>query len=707
MGEKPDAEITGRVGRKKPGTSTSNRRFFGMVNQSAELRTLIDKIPDAMILTDGKGRIQHLNQGAESLFGNQARKSDPVKWPEEIGLYLDDGLTPFPEHNLPVMLALQGKAKDNEEIILRRQGEKEGIWISMSAQPLEDEEGRIAGALIFARDISLRKQIEQSRSKHLQRTEALYKLSHHITEAGNNLNQLAQAVVKFISEVLGDLSLLALKESDSSQLRVSAFSDTHPTGHALMRKVLLNSDQLDEDRTLIGGVLKSGEPMLVPSIDPDRLKAITMPELSEYIDQVGVESILIVPVTGRSGVLGALGLYRHRGSEAFNMEDQSFLMDIASRTALAIENCRLFESLRLEIAERLSTKQRLDSSEERFRAIFEATSLGIKVLDLDGNLLQTNPAFQRMLGYSNAELFGRHFSDFLFQADIPQALKLIKDLKSSGVAQFLFEHRAIAKDGSLVWVRTTFSPVFTSNNGSKRMAYIVGILENVSERKRIELQMKELRDRLQSNIELERLRLAQELHDNPMQSLYSVIYRVEELRSKADPDQMEGLKKINSEIQTVIDSLRATAQELRPPTIFDFGLENAIRSYVDDFSQKHPELEISLSLAQDRQLLPENIRLALFRIVQQALMNVVRHAEATKVKIRFAFDAEEVRLEVTDNGRGFEVPSNWMEFVRSGHYGLAGASERVDSLGGMFLVASQPGNTTTVSVAIPWKEFQS
>jgi signal transduction histidine kinase len=282
---------------------------------------------------------------------------------------------------------------------------------------------------------------------------------------------------------------------------------------------------------------------------------------------------------------------------------------------------------------------------------------------------------------------------------------LVKDLKASGATQFLFEHRAVNKNDSVLWVKTTFSPVYASN-GNKKLAYVVGIVENVSEQKRIELHLKELRDRLQSNIELERLRLAQELHDNPMQSLYSVIYRVEELRSNADSHLDEELKKVISEVQTVIDSLRATAQELRPPTIFDFGLENAIRSYVDDFSEKHPNLSISLSLAQDRQILPENIRLALFRIFQQALMNVVRHADATKVKVRFAFDAEEVRLEISDNGHGFEVPPNWMGFVRSGHYGLAGASERVDSLGGVMVVESNPGNTTTVRVSIPWKELQ-
>jgi PAS domain S-box-containing protein len=679
MDEKTKADIPGRDGRKKPGRATSQKKIFPTIIQSAELREIIDKIPEAIILTDVKGRIQHLNKEAQSLFGDLGEVSELKIWPQEIGLYLDDGVTPYPEHKLPARLALQGKSKENEEMILRKDGEAEGIWVSMSAQPLTREDGGVEGAISFIRDISYRKQIELSRQKHIQRTESLYKLSHKITEAGNNIKNLTQAVAEFTSDVIGDLSTIALKDSDDSLAKVVAFSDTSPTGYGLVRKMLVHSDQVDEERSIMAGVITSGEPMLIPSITPEQLKAIT-PELKEYIDQVGIESILIVPIIGRSGVLGAISLSRHHGSKSFKVDDQSFLMDIAYRTALAIENCRLFESLRIEIAERLSTKQRLDSSEERFRAIFESTTLGIKVLDLDGNILQTNGAFQRMLGFSNMELFGKHFTEFLFHADISQALMLVKDLKVSGASQLLFEHRAVEKNGSVLWVKTTFSPVYTSN-GDKKLAYVVGIVENVSEQKRIELHLKELRDRLQSNIELERLRLAQELHDNPMQSLYSVIYRVEELRSSADAHLDGELKKVTSEVQTVIDSLRATAQELRPPTIFDFGLENAIRSYVDDFSEKHPNLSISLSLAQDRQILPEKIRLALFRIFQQALMNVVRHADATKIKVRFAFDAEEVRLEISDNGHGFEVPPNWMGFVRSGHYGLAGAAERVDSLG--------------------------
>jgi hypothetical protein len=160
-----------------------------------------------------------------------------------------------------------------------------------------------------------------------------------------------------------------------------------------------------------------------------------------------MESVLIVPLIGRSGVLGAISLSRHNnGRKAYKVDDQSFLMDIASRTALAIENCRLFESLRTEIAERLSTKQRLDSSEERFRAIFEATTLGIKVLDLDGNILQTNAPSKtcwviRILNCSAGILRfpvpSRRYS---------ACMQLVKELKASSIPQYLFEHRTIARD---------------------------------------------------------------------------------------------------------------------------------------------------------------------------------------------------------------------------------------------------------------------
>jgi PAS domain S-box-containing protein len=672
--------------------------------QTMASQRIFEAIPFAIVSVDWKGQIQYMNKAAKALLGEPNSHLNLEEWPQSFGFYLDDGMMSFPAQKLPLIRALRGEEiREPEEIILRKEGSDQGSWISMSAELLRDENGNVDGAIAIIRDIDYRKQIELSRERQIQRTEALYRFSHSIAEAGNDLNRIMNLVVRFAAEVIGDLSMISLLNTGGDKLKVGAFYDVTPTGQALLRKLLEPDFEYDHSKTLAGSVIRSGEPLLIPSIPEEQLKIVTLPALQEFIDTVGLESVLIVPLIGRGGVVGILSLSRHSGSKSFNVEDQSFLTDIAHRTALAIENCRLFESLHAEITERLSAKQALAMSEARFRSIFESVTVGIKVLDLEGKILQTNYAFQAMVGYTEAELAGNPFYKFLHQDDVRKAVRLFQDAKANGTSYFRFEHRTIHKDQSIVWVKTIFT-VIKSETETNNPALVVGIVENITEQKRLELEMTELNSRLQNSMELERLRLAQELHDNPMQSLYSAIYRIEELRGMAEPKLKDALGDVKQHIQNVLQDLRATAKELRPPTIFNFGLENAIRSHANDIVEKHPNLNIYLSLAHDRQILPEKVRLALFRIFQQSIANVIRHSKATEVHVRFSFDAEEAHLEITDNGKGFDVPSNWIDFVRQGHYGLAGAAERANTLGGVFKVQSKPGNSTTIQVTIPWKD---
>jgi len=691
-----------RLAQKKQTTVTTKNRPVRVDKQVAQFQNIFNNLPIAMVTTDGSGHIKYMNRAARQLLGEAAKDLEPGGWPQGFGLYLDDGLMLFPGHKLPLVRALQSGTLQTEELILRKNGNERGIWVSMSAELIRGEDGNVEGAIILIEDITYRKQVQLSQEKQARRTEALYSLSRSIAEAGTNLNEITQLAVKFTSEEIGDLAVVTLLNSRRDKLRIAAFHDITPTGQALLRKFVVLEAEHDL-QGITGGVVKSGEPLLIPSIETEQLQAITLPEFRDFIDQVSIESVLIVPLIGRSGVLGTINLSRHHGHKPFNVEDQSFLTDISYRVALAIENCYLFESLRAEVSERLSAKQALDMSEERFRSIFESVTHGIKVLDLDGKIIQTNLAFQTMIGYHDAELTGRHFHDFLHPDDVPLAAKLFEDVKSRGVSSFRFEHRAVHKDHSIVWVKTLFTVVKNGDEDGSP-AFIVGIVENVTEQKRIEMEMTELNSRLQNSMELERLRLAQELHDSPMQSLYSAIYRIEELQNTADPEMKEALKDVKQNIHSVLQDLRATAKELRPPTISNFGLENAIRSHANDFVEKHPAINMHLSLAHDRQILPEKVRLALFRIFQQTLANVVRHADATEVRVRFSFDAEEAILEVSDNGKGFNVPPNWIQLVRHGHYGLAGAAERATALGGSLTVKSKPGDTTMVRAVIPWKD---
>jgi PAS domain S-box-containing protein len=675
-----------------------------MEQQPLSTDKVFDAIPIAILSLDWKGQIQYMNRAARSMLGELDPQLKLEEWPRVLGLYLDDGKLLYPTEKLPVARTLRGETvQDAEEMILRKAADEKGSWISMSAEVIRDENGNIDGALTLIRDIHYRKQIEISRERNTQRTESLYRLSRMIAEAGNDLPTITSLATDFSAQVIGDASAITLLNSGGDKLRVTSFHDRTPEGQAVLRKYIDPNQEYDPSHAISGGVLRSGEPMLISALPAEQLKSIVLAAFREFVHEMGVESILVVPLVGRTGVAGTFHLMRHHDSKPFNMEDQSFLTDIAYRVALAIENCRLFESLHAEITERLSAKQALAMSEERFRSIFESVTVGVKVLDLEGRILQTNRAFQSMIGYTDEELTGNYFHKFLFPEDVRKAIKLFQDVKHHGTSTFRFEHRTLHKDKTIVWVKTVFT-VIKKANDDQSPVFVVGIVENITEQKRIELEMAELNNRLQASMELERLRLAQELHDSPMQSLYSAIYRIEEIRGTADAQLKEALGDVKQHIQNVLQDLRATAKELRPPTIFNFGLENAIRSHANDIVEKHPNLNIHLSLAHDRQILPEKVRLAMFRIFQQSLANVIRHARATEVHVRFSFDAEEANLEITDNGRGFEVPSNWIDFVRQGHYGLAGAAERANALGGVFKVQSKPGNSTTIRVSIPWKD---
>ena len=664
---------------------------------------IYDSVPFGVISVDSLGRIQYMNRVAKLLLGEPDQTLLPAQWPQKFGLYQKGENILYPGDKLPLTRALYGEAVDSDEMILRKDETQPAIWISMSTQPVKDEQGMVGGAIVCIEDVSHRKQSEYSREKHIQRIEMLYNFLYTIAEAGNDLTKIMSLAVEFTANMIGELSTIALLNADGDKLKLGAVYDTNSAAQAALSKLQISDFEYEHSQTLARVVIQSGESLLLPSITAEQLQAVTLPVLNEFVREFGIKSVLIVPLMGKTGVVGTINLYRHPGSKLFNAEDQSFLADIAYHVARAIEKYRLFESLLNEVTERLSAKQALERSEERFHTIFESVTVGIKVLELNGDILQTNSAFQKMVGYEEAELVGRKFYDFLYHEDVGQAIKLFQDVKLKGISSFRFEHRAVRKDGSILWVKTNFS-VITNGQGNTAPSFVAGIVENITEQKRLEAEMAELNIRLQSNVELERLRLAQELHDGPMQSLHSAIYHLEELRSKSDTERAAELKEVQHTIQDVLQELRAVAKELRPPTLSEFGLENAIRSHATDIAENHPDLTIQLSLAHDREILPEKVRLGLFRIFQQCMANVIRHAEATQVHVRFSFDAEETYLEISDNGNGFEVPSNWIEFVRRGHYGLAGAAERATALGGVLSVESNPGNSTVVRVRIPWTE---
>jgi signal transduction histidine kinase len=213
----------------------------------------------------------------------------------------------------------------------------------------------------------------------------------------------------------------------------------------------------------------------------------------------------------------------------------------------------------------------------------------------------------------------------------------------------------------------------------------------------------EIKNRLIESRERERLRLAQDLHDIPIQDLYGMIYQLDDLRDVIqNPEGEKILDECDHTLHRVVNSLRTICRELRPPSLSPFGLEVAIRDHVEKFQDQNPDITVHLELMQDKQVLSDSLRLTLFRIYQQAINNVSRHAQATEVYIRFRWDEKLIILEVEDNGLGFKTPEHWLELVRDEHFGLLGIAERVESIRGKLEIISALGSGTLVRASVPY-----
>jgi len=222
--------------------------------------------------------------------------------------------------------------------------------------------------------------------------------------------------------------------------------------------------------------------------------------------------------------------------------------------------------------------------------------------------------------------------------------------------------------------------------------------------RQIQQELHETKWRLADSREQERLELARLLHDGPIQDIYGVVYQLEIWRKINRLEDDSGLRLVEDSLMDIEKKLRVLSTELRPPALETFGLVRAIRSHARQLQEKNPEVEIKTDLNTTKEMLSVKKKLALFRIYQESIRNVIRHADADFIWVRLYGKSECVVLEVEDNGRGYEPPSKWMEFARQGHFGILGMAERAESFDGRLEVISKPGQGTLVRAFIPVDE---
>lgn len=207
--------------------------------------------------------------------------------------------------------------------------------------------------------------------------------------------------------------------------------------------------------------------------------------------------------------------------------------------------------------------------------------------------------------------------------------------------------------------------------------------------------------RLMTEREQERKHLARELHDQVIQDLLGTNYQIEAIESVADDKVSDSLAEIRTNIRTMVDDLRRICGDLRPPTIDSLGLGAAINSFVRDWSDR-TGIPVDLEISQQLGRLPEAIELSVFRIVQEGLNNIWKHAEASLAQVTIdRTSPRTLLLTILDDGVGLPKNFDLAKMSAGGHYGVLGISERVALLGGRLQLQNHNKGGTILQVEIP------
>jgi len=356
-------------------------------------------------------------------------------------------------------------------------------------------------------------------------------------------------------------------------------------------------------------------------------------------------------------------------------------------------------------------------SSEMLAKIADGSPISVFVINKQHKVTHWNTAIEALSGIKREEIIG---TDEQWRAFYAEKRPAMADLIVDGAAANEIEayYRGKCKKTRLIdgayeaedffsdlgrngkWLHFTASPI-RDNNGE--IIGAIETLEDITERKGAEDNLRYYLQEITRAQEEERKRIARELHDEVAQLLGSLSRQLDNfIRKKHDfaPNEVSFLKDLQAQLNSGVQGVHRFVQALRPSLLDDLGLIPALRSLAKGLQESDgigTDLKV---LGGERRFLPE-VELLLFRIVQEALNNIRRHAQASEAQVVVEFAEDRTKVTISDNGRGFELSGGVDNLPRSGKLGLAGIQERARLLGGTIEVKSTLGKGTTLIVEVP------
>ena len=537
----------------------------------------------------------------------------------------------------------------------------------------------------------------------------------------DRLRAIVDAGVALASELSLDAVLQKIVEAaaELTGSRYAALGVIDPSGQSLERFIVTGIDAETQaaigdpprGRGILGALIHDAEPLRLDDLTDDP-RSVGFPA-----NHPPMRTFLGVPILLRGVAYGNLYLTEKADGAPFTDEDEELTTLLSTQAAVAIENARLYEAAtrwlkQLESLNEVSNalvsetelSRLLNLVAARLRELVQARLVLIALPETGGDLViratdgegadeftgvrlgkETSKA-GRVLTRRRSERVDSMIDDL----EVDQEMSRRLAARSGLYVPMILRERAIgiimAHDKQEGDARFPDEDVRLAETFATRAAVAVDLSERVAS---------DALRRVVRAQELERQRLARELHDETGQALTSILLGLKTVEDARDSGEAaEAARELRELVVTTLQDVRRLAVELRPKALDDFGLVSALERLVETFSEQSGiAVDLEPHLSEER--LPFDTETALYRITQEALTNVVKHAQATHVSIVLTQRDGSVSAVIEDDGRGIRS-----EESREG-LGLVGMRERVALVGGRLEVESSPGSGTTISVEVP------
>ena len=541
----------------------------------------------------------------------------------------------------------------------------------------------------------------------------------------DRLRVLVDTGIALSSELSLDALLQQLVEHAAllTGARYAALGVIDQTGTALERFLTTGIDSethaaigdLPKGRGILGVLIREAAPLRLADLGSDP-RSVGFPA-----NHPPMRTFLGVPILLRGVAYGNLYLAEKHGGDEFTEEDSDVIQLLAAQAAVAIENTRLYETSNRwlrhleslnEIGEALAGELELEPLlglvARRLRSLVQARivlialpepgadRLGIAAADGEGSDAYGLVGMDLELGGSKTgRVLSRGRSErvdsVLDDPEIDQQAARRMGIRSALYVPLFVGARAIGVVVAHDKLGTTSS--FTDED--------VRLAESLAARAAIAVELSERvsRDAVRRVVEAqenERARLARELHDETGQALTSILLGLKSLDDSVETDESRAaVAELRELVVSTLQDVRRLAVELRPAALDDFGLVPAIER-LRDLIGEQGAVSVDLRSELGNQRLPAEVETVLYRITQEAMTNIVRHADARLVRVHLSRVGNDVTLVVQDDGQGFDP-----EGVREGSVGLIGMRERIALLGGSLTIESTEGAGTMLTAEVP------